>query len=160
MPKKQHRRLHKLCILGEDPDTLDAIELLCHAEGEELIHYEVFSEVAKKLKEEKFATEVRYTLKEEKEHLKLCTQQKISASYSNNSFFRSEERETHSVILEVFLNLKIYFACVPSLSFLFESFSIMSAEGPGSSPICGNTESLFSCFSSVGSVPALVILTE
>jgi hypothetical protein len=51
MPKKLHRRLHKLCILGEDRDILDAIELLCTAQGEELIHYEVFSEVAKKLKE-------------------------------------------------------------------------------------------------------------
>jgi hypothetical protein len=44
--------------LGEDPDTLDAIEFLCLAEGGEVTHYEVLSEVAKKLKEKKFATEV------------------------------------------------------------------------------------------------------
>jgi ferritin-like metal-binding protein YciE len=37
-------------------------------------HYEVLSEVAKELKEKKFATEIRSILKEEKEHLKLCTQ--------------------------------------------------------------------------------------
>jgi ferritin-like metal-binding protein YciE len=60
--------------LGEDPDTLDAIEFLCLAEGGEVTHYEVLSEIAKKLKEKKFAAEVRSILKEEKEHLKLCTQ--------------------------------------------------------------------------------------
>jgi ferritin-like metal-binding protein YciE len=60
--------------LGEDPDTLDAIEFLCLAEGGEVTHYEVLSEIAKKIKEKKFATEVRSILKEEKEHLKLCTQ--------------------------------------------------------------------------------------
>lgn len=60
--------------LGEDPDTLDALDFLCLAEGGEVTHYEVLSEVAKELKEKKFATEVRSILKEEKEHLKLCTQ--------------------------------------------------------------------------------------
>jgi ferritin-like metal-binding protein YciE len=61
--------------LGEDPDTLDAIEFLCLAEGGEVTHYEVLSDVAKKLKEKMFATEVRSILKEEEEeHLKLCTQ--------------------------------------------------------------------------------------
>jgi ferritin-like metal-binding protein YciE len=60
--------------LGEDPDTLDALEFLCLAEGSEVTHYEVLSEVAKELNEKKFATEVRSILKEEKEHLKLCTQ--------------------------------------------------------------------------------------
>jgi ferritin-like metal-binding protein YciE len=60
--------------LGQDPDTLDALEFLCLAEGSEVTHYEVLSEVAKKLKEKKFATEIRSILKEEKEHLKLCTQ--------------------------------------------------------------------------------------
>jgi ferritin-like metal-binding protein YciE len=60
--------------LGEDPDTLDALEFLCLAEGGEVTHYEVLSEIAKELNERKFATEVRSILKEEKEHLKLCTQ--------------------------------------------------------------------------------------
>jgi ferritin-like metal-binding protein YciE len=52
--------------LGEDPDTLDALEFLCLAEGGEVTNYEVLSEVAKELKEKKFATEVRSILKEEK----------------------------------------------------------------------------------------------
>jgi ferritin-like metal-binding protein YciE len=60
--------------LGEDPDTLDALEFLCLAEGGEVTHYEVLSEVAKELKEKRFATEIRSILKEEKEHLKLCTE--------------------------------------------------------------------------------------
>jgi rubrerythrin len=60
--------------LGKDPDTLDALEFLCLAEGGEVTPYEVLSEVAKELKEKKFATEVRSILKKEKEHLKLCTQ--------------------------------------------------------------------------------------
>jgi hypothetical protein len=60
--------------LGEDPDTLDALEFLCFAEGGEVTHYEVLSEVGKELKEKKFATEVKSILREEKEHLKLCTQ--------------------------------------------------------------------------------------
>jgi ferritin-like metal-binding protein YciE len=60
--------------LGEDPDTLDALEFLCLAEGCEVTHYEVLSEVSKGLKEKKFATEIRSILKEEKGHLKLSTQ--------------------------------------------------------------------------------------
>ena len=60
--------------LGEDPDTLDALEFLCLAEGGEMTHYEVLSEVAKELSDRKFGTEVRSILKEEKEHLKLCIQ--------------------------------------------------------------------------------------
>jgi ferritin-like metal-binding protein YciE len=61
--------------LGEDPDTLDALEFLCLAEGGEVTRYEVLSEIAKELKEKKVATEIRSILKEEeKEHLKLCTQ--------------------------------------------------------------------------------------
>jgi ferritin-like metal-binding protein YciE len=70
--------------LGEDLDTLDALEFLCLAEGGEVTHYEVLSEVAKELKEKKFATEIRSILKEEKEHLKLCTQ--LPKENSNKSF--------------------------------------------------------------------------
>jgi hypothetical protein len=60
--------------LGEEPDTLDALELLCLAEGSEVTHYEVLSEVTKKLKQNKFAAEIRSILKEEKEQLNLCPQ--------------------------------------------------------------------------------------
>jgi len=60
--------------LGEDPDTLDALEFLCLAEGGEVTHYEVLGELAKEVKDKKFASEVKSILREEKQHLQLCTQ--------------------------------------------------------------------------------------
>jgi ferritin-like metal-binding protein YciE len=60
--------------LGEDPDTLDALEFLCLAEGGEVTHYEVLDELAKEIKDKKFASEVASILREEKQHLQLCTQ--------------------------------------------------------------------------------------
>jgi ferritin-like metal-binding protein YciE len=60
--------------LGEDPDTLDALEFLCLAEGGEVTHYEVLDELAKEVKDKKFASEVKSILREEKRHLQLCTQ--------------------------------------------------------------------------------------
>src|ERR671919_1382040 len=60
--------------LGEDPDTLDALEFLCLAEGGEVTHYEVLSELAREVKDKKFASEVASILAEEKQHLQLCTQ--------------------------------------------------------------------------------------
>ena len=59
--------------LGEDPDTQEALEFLCLAEGGEVTHYEVLSSVAKEVKNKKFGTTVRAILKEEKQHLNLCT---------------------------------------------------------------------------------------
>ena len=59
--------------LGEDPDTQEALEFLCLAEGGEVTHYEVLSSVAKEVKNKKFGTRVRSILKEEKGHLALCT---------------------------------------------------------------------------------------
>ena len=59
--------------LGEDPDTLDALEFLCLAEGGEVTHYEVLDELAKKVKDRKLASEVKSILREEKRHLQLCT---------------------------------------------------------------------------------------
>jgi ferritin-like metal-binding protein YciE len=59
--------------LGEDPDTLDALEFLCLAEAGEVTHYEVLDELAKKVKDKKFASEVKSILREEKRHLQLCT---------------------------------------------------------------------------------------
>jgi ferritin-like metal-binding protein YciE len=59
--------------LGEDPDTLDALEFLCLAEGGEVTHYEVLGELAKEVKDKKFGSEVRSILREEKQHLQLCT---------------------------------------------------------------------------------------
>ena len=59
--------------LGEDPDTQEALEFLCLAEGGEVAHYEVLASVAKDVKSKKFGTQVRGILKEEKRHLGLCT---------------------------------------------------------------------------------------
>jgi ferritin-like metal-binding protein YciE len=59
--------------LGEDPDTQEALEFLCLAEGGEVTHYEVLSSVAKDVKNKKFGTTVRAILKEEQGHLDLCT---------------------------------------------------------------------------------------
>ena len=59
--------------LGEVPDTQEALEFLCLAEGGEVAHYEVLASVAKDVKNKKFGTQVRTILKEEKRHLSLCT---------------------------------------------------------------------------------------
>jgi hypothetical protein len=59
--------------LGGDPDTQEALEFLCLAEGGEVTHYEVLTAVAKELKNKKFGTTVKAILKEEQGHLNLCT---------------------------------------------------------------------------------------
>jgi len=59
--------------LGEDPDTQEALEFLCLAEGGEVTHYEVLTSVARDVKNKKFGTKVRAILKEEQRHLALCT---------------------------------------------------------------------------------------
>ena len=59
--------------LGEEPDTQEALEFLCLAEGGEVTHYEVLVSVAKQVKSRKFGTQVRNILKEEQNHLELCT---------------------------------------------------------------------------------------
>jgi DNA-dependent RNA polymerase auxiliary subunit epsilon len=59
--------------LGEEPDTQEALEFLCLAEGAEVTHYEVLASVSKEVKSRKFGTKVRDILKEEQNHLELCT---------------------------------------------------------------------------------------
>jgi ferritin-like metal-binding protein YciE len=59
--------------LGEEPDTQEALEFLCLAEGGEVTHYEVLTSVSKDVKNKKFGTTVRAILKEEQGHLQLCT---------------------------------------------------------------------------------------
>ena len=59
--------------LGEDPDSSEAIEFLCLAEGGEVTHYEVLSTLTKGVKNKKFGTKVKAILAEEKKHLQLCT---------------------------------------------------------------------------------------
>ena len=60
--------------LGENPDSSEAVEFLCLAEGGEVTHYEVLSAMTGKLiKDRKFSTKVKAILEEEKKHLSLCT---------------------------------------------------------------------------------------
>jgi len=69
--------------LGEDPDSSEAIEFLCLAEGGEVTHYEVLSTMAtKKVKDRQFSAEVNLILRDERRHLQLCTRlaKQIAAS--------------------------------------------------------------------------------
>ena len=59
--------------LGDQPDSSEAIEFLCMAEGGEVTHYEVLTSMAKLVKDRKFSTKVRAILNDEKKHLQLCT---------------------------------------------------------------------------------------
>src|ERR687886_2892362 len=59
--------------LGENPDSSEAIEFLCLAEGGEVTHYEVLSAMTKLVKDRKFSAKVKAILEEEKKHLQLCT---------------------------------------------------------------------------------------
>jgi hypothetical protein len=59
--------------LGENPDSSEAIEFLCLAEGGEVTHYEVLNALTKGIKNKKFGTKVKAILAEEKRHLQLCT---------------------------------------------------------------------------------------
>jgi rubrerythrin len=59
--------------LGEDPDSSEAIEFLCLAEGGEVTHYEVLNAMTRAVKNRKFASKVKSILAEEKRHLQLCT---------------------------------------------------------------------------------------
>jgi rubrerythrin len=59
--------------LEEKPDSSEAIEFLCLAEGGEVTHYEVLSAMTKGIKNKKFGTKVKAILAEEKRHLQLCT---------------------------------------------------------------------------------------
>ncbi len=64
--------------LGGDPDSSEAIEFLCLAEGGEVTHYEVLAAISRKLNSKtknarKLSTTVNSILSEEKRHLALCT---------------------------------------------------------------------------------------
>ncbi len=58
--------------LGEEPDTSEALEFLCLAEGGEVTHYEVLSSISKNFDNKKLTTTVNSILKEEQDHLKRC----------------------------------------------------------------------------------------
>jgi hypothetical protein len=58
--------------LGKDPDTSEALEFLCLAEGGEVTHYEVLSSISENFDNKKLSSTVKSILKEEQDHLKRC----------------------------------------------------------------------------------------
>ena len=58
-------------LLGEDPDTSEALEFLCLAEGGEVTHYEVLRSICKNFDNKELSSTVSSILKEQ-EHLKRC----------------------------------------------------------------------------------------
>ena len=60
--------------LGEDPDSSEALDFLCLAEGGEVSHYEVLSAMTPGVKDSQFAGTVQSILEEEKRHLQTCIQ--------------------------------------------------------------------------------------
>jgi hypothetical protein len=64
--------------IGVNPDSSEAIEFLCLAEGGEVTHHEVLAAISKKLNgkmknAKKLSTTINSILREEKRHLALCT---------------------------------------------------------------------------------------
>ena len=60
--------------LGENPDSQEALEFLCLAEGAEVTHYEVLSAMTKGIKNKQFPAKIKSILNQEKKHLLLCIQ--------------------------------------------------------------------------------------
>ena len=58
--------------LGENPDTSEALEFLCLAEGGEVSHYEVLQAICENFDNKKALTTVKSILKEEQRHLSQC----------------------------------------------------------------------------------------
>lgn len=58
--------------LGENPDTSEALEFLCLAEGGEVTHYEVLQAICENFDNKKAITTVKSILKEEQKHLSQC----------------------------------------------------------------------------------------
>jgi O6-methylguanine-DNA--protein-cysteine methyltransferase len=58
--------------LGEEPDTSEALEFLCLAEGGEVTHYEVLNSISENFDNKKLSSTVKSILKEEQDHLKRC----------------------------------------------------------------------------------------
>ena len=57
--------------LGEDPDTPEALEFLCLAEGGEVAHYEVLQAICENFNK-KALSNIKSILKEEQIHLSQC----------------------------------------------------------------------------------------
>jgi ferritin-like metal-binding protein YciE len=65
--------------LGEKPDTSEALEFLCLAEGGEVSHYEVLQAICGNFDNKKAKTIVKSILKEEQDHLTRCIDMAKSA---------------------------------------------------------------------------------
>lgn len=65
--------------LGEKPDTAEALEFLCLAEGGEVAHYEVLQTICENFDSKKALTSVKSILKEEQKHLSQCIEMAKSA---------------------------------------------------------------------------------
>ena len=65
--------------LGEEPDTSEALEFLCLAEGGEVSHYEVLQAICENFDNKKAITTVKSILKEEQKHLSQCIEMAKSA---------------------------------------------------------------------------------
>ena len=65
--------------LGEKPDTSEALEFLCLAEGGEVSHYEVLQAICGNFNNKKALTSVKSILKEEQKHLSQCIEMAKSA---------------------------------------------------------------------------------
>ena len=65
--------------LGKEPDTSEALEFLCLAEGGEVTHYEVLQSICENFDNKKALTTVKSILKEEQKHLSQCIEMAKSA---------------------------------------------------------------------------------
>ncbi len=65
--------------LGEEPDTSEALEFLCLAEGGEVSHYEVLQAICGNFDNKKALSTVKSILKEEQKHLSQCIEMAKSA---------------------------------------------------------------------------------
>ncbi|WP_458746725.1 hypothetical protein [Candidatus Nitrosocosmicus sp. T] len=65
--------------LGEEPDTSEALEFLCLAEGGEVSHYEVLQAICENFDNKKALSTVKSILKEEQRHLSQCIEMAKSA---------------------------------------------------------------------------------
>jgi ferritin-like metal-binding protein YciE len=76
MAKETEQKASKIMetYLGEEPNSQEALEFLCLAEGAEVTHYEVLRAMTKGIKNRQFSAKISSILGQEKKHLLLCTQ--------------------------------------------------------------------------------------
>ena len=72
--KKTEKKATKIMktYLGEKPDTSEALEFLCLADGVEVAHYDVLQAICSSFDNKKVQNSVKSILKEETSHLSQC----------------------------------------------------------------------------------------